>query len=563
VRVSFEEITTFFFFFSLYFACRCLVIQAMHRLGGLVFGGIAPQLGRSLVSPQRRLLSSQGEFFPSPSPSSLVIVFPLEWIEWGFQLLVEHKVASGVGIYSSLSLAGILPKFGLGRAASLGVKSFVTFRPPQDKECVRVEEMKAFRSIFSRLNGKSIAATHYAVVVGPKGVGKTVLIDSVLKSKAGLMDVTIAPGTKMNDIISQVETLIAGRAMIGSSAGAAFRTLWWFNVFGARLTIVLRMAERTEGEFAQVTGATRALVKMGCRVIIDASPNSLESAALTTNRQIVLRVGAMPREVMMSVPKYANLFERLNKLKLDELVWQVVGGMGASMDLLVEEMSLVGDVEFEKGVHRILIELISNAMTAIDQSPSAVCSNMLPLFATMDTIPMSVVKELDVELASPNKVCRVNVTNTGYEPASPTLFFVLRHQLHVNNSADRIEGLASLRLLKPEFFAELSVLMARCTPFRPLETDPLRNLADTVTMVEVMKIVAEEEGYDDAVLESDATILSAQRIFTVHNLRAIASESDVAALGLSPVVKAYLLRIYAGRNKVASMGAFNATQNKD
>ncbi len=98
---------------------------------------------------------------------------------------------------------------------------------------------------------------------------------------------------------------------------------WYLGAHGSQWCLACTLL----GQFAQVTGATRQLVEQGFCVIIEAAPNSLEPEVLTTWREFVLEVPEMPREVVMRVPEFKALFERLQSEGLDELVWQVVGGI--------------------------------------------------------------------------------------------------------------------------------------------------------------------------------------------------------------------------------------------
>jgi hypothetical protein len=144
----------------------------------------------------------------------------------------------------------------------------------------------------------------------------------------------------------------------------------------------------------------------------------------------------------------------------------------------------------------------------------------------------------------------VNADNTGIVAASPAMSFVLRHQLHVKNSLGSIKGLPKG---KKEFFDKLTALMARTRSDLSVP-DKFRSLADTVTMVEAMTMIATERGFETGWCADKITVLAAKDIRTVGDLRTL-TPPRIESLGLSPVVTEYLLRINMDREHLQAIPA--------
>ncbi|RYG95635.1 hypothetical protein EON65_55685 [archaeon] len=111
------------------------------------------------------------------------------------------------------------------------------------------------------------------------------------------------------------------------------RVLCFYNFMFKRPPIVVRrVPERQKGQrYSDVTAAVRALANdYGLRVVVDASPNSLPPELLTTNRQAVLLVEPISREMIESIPEFQDFIGKLKRFHLDNAAWQVVGGCPAT-----------------------------------------------------------------------------------------------------------------------------------------------------------------------------------------------------------------------------------------
>ena len=65
---------------------------------------------------------------------------------------------------------------------------------------------------------------------------------------------------------------------------------------------------------------------------------------------------------------------------------------------------------------------------------------------------------------------------------------------------------------------------------------------DEASMEDVVRAMAEKEGYDEDDVQADLAVLKAKRVRKVGTLRVL-SEDDIKDLGLPPVVMRYLLHV--------------------
>ena len=92
--------------------------------------------------------------------------------------------------------------------------------------------------------------------------------------------------------------------------------------------VVIRVPERLSNQkYADLPSAVRALADdFGLRVIVDGSPNSIPPELLTTRRQTAMVVEPMSRDQIESIPEFKSLIDVLKANKLDDPVWNVLGG---------------------------------------------------------------------------------------------------------------------------------------------------------------------------------------------------------------------------------------------
>ncbi len=283
-------------------------------------------------------------------------------------------------------------------------------------------------------------------MVGPKGIGKSVLIDTVLTRKAGLVEVDVGPGENMKDLVAMVHRRIGGFRALGKSDGDAKRVAFLFKIFGGRPTVIFRVRERSAGKaFAEITAATRTLVGEGYCIIIDASPNSVEPEAMATERQLLLEMEEMSRDVMLREPVFKAMFERLQKVALDDLVWQTLGGVPALIVKLANELKDASDDSVKPIVEKAVKYALQEALDSVMKCSADVKAKLLPLFGDKGFVSKSEVDDLEIAIAAaetgPDKVLRNRRAQNALVPASPKVAFVLRHRFYQKGMFEKMQSL--------------------------------------------------------------------------------------------------------------------------
>ncbi|KAL6073233.1 hypothetical protein QOT17_004895 [Balamuthia mandrillaris] len=309
-------------------------------------------------------------------------------------------------------------RLGPGRALSLAFHSKFFYRP--EVPSVRSQVVERIKTDLS-----TMAAQQYLVVTGPKG-GEDYCTTNCASAK---------------EILQGALREVAGRHFtsltVFSPHNSARRVLWYYKGFAflrGRLPttqdypiLVLQVKERPENKpFAPVLSATRTLTSMGLRVVIDASPHSVESAVLRSKRQYVVNLGLMNREEVMSDPTFQQLFNKLQTKGLDTLVWNVIGGNPAQLTML-NAMIQSSDDNVEAAVERVVMEAIhfaSNDCTIA--RGNHIVDSLLDQYSSQKQ-PVECPKGLD---ASQVKVLELQKDET-LVPATPAIDVVLRYKSQV------------------------------------------------------------------------------------------------------------------------------------
>ncbi len=330
--------------------------------------------------------------------------------------------------------AGVVPRVGPLRALVLGLSSRIFLRANPVSQ--RTQEIASLRSSLASKN-KDL----YSIVMGPKGVGKTCVVDTAIEATFGVVSVGVAPGTSHNAILVDVFTAITNinpRAIEPSAS--ARRVLWWHRlIFRTPVTVVLRGVERKPAEtFAALDSAAKAMTHdFGLRVVIDASDNSLPENAKKTMREEAIEVGPMSRAVLESVPELAELLSALKAADLADVVWECVGGVPAKYIQLKGAWEKAGGgvgSDLEAVVEPFLIRLLDQAIG--DRRANVIANPRLeelyPLFLKQSEVPIKLLEQWKLVRPSPDKVLRVKYSSTGPSvlvPANAPIAFVLRFAL--------------------------------------------------------------------------------------------------------------------------------------
>jgi hypothetical protein len=315
-------------------------------------------------------------------------------------------------------------RVGPGRALSLALRSRL-FRRPYPFTA-RTEELQELQEL---LTTKS--SGQYIVVMGPKGVGKTVLVRSATAT-CGVVDVEVGGGASDEKILRDAYSAIVKppfKLDILDPAPSALRVLRFYKLFSAfsrqSPTIVFHLKERPQnkGEFAAITGAVRTLSDQGFRVIVDSSTHAAPIDLLRTKREIVFEVDFMTRSVVERITEYKALFDTLKKYRLDSLVWEVVGGDAAILTALCVATKRSDP---EQQIYKVLREHIRRAENDCNRllNIHADAAKVFEHFRAADSLPFrkgAPWMETDVNVFRLKK-------NSYFVPKTPAHALVLRHQ---------------------------------------------------------------------------------------------------------------------------------------
>ena len=341
-------------------------------------------------------------------------------------------IAASVAALAALPAAvvlGLVPRLGPGRAAVLALTSrlFLRASPASQRAC-DVQRLRAMLSTARK--------DQYVVVAGPKGVGKTCLVETATQFTCGVVAVRVPAGTAEKDILADVFTAVTRfyiRAL--DLSGSARRVLWWHHLlFRTPATVILQAAERKPSEsFAALDSAARALsYDYGARVIIDASNNSLPGAALTTLREKVLDVEPMTRPVLEALPELDELLAALSDAGCADAVWASVGGVPANYLKLCGQWVDSGKADVAPVaagfVQMLLIRAIGEVSSAVAADRNL--KELYALFRSTATVRLSLLEEKGIVRPSPDKVLRAVIDRGAAQlvlvPADAAIALVLR-----------------------------------------------------------------------------------------------------------------------------------------
>ena len=238
----------------------------------------------------------------------------------------QTEIATAAAVLSLVGAAvGYGPRFGPGRACGLYLRSRLPIDQLTEKS-VRKDDVSFIRNKLSL----SHWGQRYLVVVGEKGVGKSLMLKTATAGYGGVVKITVRPGDSMDTIVSRALDAVINRdPSLAHPATAAHRVSWFYRKFCRESpVVVISVAEVQPNQtVASLTGAVRELADMyHLRVIVDASPNSLAESILHTTRETVLKVERLTKEQLFSIPEFQDLFMALEEFNLKEIAWKVLGG---------------------------------------------------------------------------------------------------------------------------------------------------------------------------------------------------------------------------------------------
>ena len=345
---------------------------------------------------------------------------------------VATVIASFAAVSSVPAIGlGLVPRAGPGRALALALRSRLARAP--SPQSARAADVLALRETLA-----STSQGRYVVVRGPKGVGKSCVVETALQRTCGVVVVEVAPGAPKDAIVSSALASVAGvRSSLWDPRPSALRVLWWYRWLLPPPVIVLCVSERPVGkEYAETAGAVRSLVNCGFRAVIDSSPNSLEPGTLTTLRQDVIELGPMPRALLFSLPEHAALHAALREAGLEDVVWAVLGGVPAHYTALHDKLRRcrASSEDFGRSVEAYVRTELRGAITRRASMLVAhpFMAPILDEFVAASEIPEELLTGRMIQSPSPNKVLRTVASSSGetvYVPADAAMALVLRHRL--------------------------------------------------------------------------------------------------------------------------------------
>jgi len=363
--------------------------------------------------------------------------------------LLEHlaNVATVIASFAAVSAPaaaiglGLVPRAGPGRALALALRSRLARAP--SPQSARAADVLALRETLA-----NTSQGRYVVVQGPKGIGKSCVVETALQRTCGVVVVEVAPGAPKDAIVSSALASVAGvRSSLWDPRPSALRVLWWYRWLLPPPVIVLCVSERPVGkEYAETAGAVRSLVNCGFRAVIDSSPNSLEPGTLTTLRQDVIELGPMPRALLFSLPEHAALHAALREAGLEDVVWAVLGGVPAHYTALCDTMRKAAPEDTSSLVERYVDEQLRSAISRLNNlKPHPSLQQVLDDFRLADEVAESRLR--DVVSPSPNKVLRSVAAQGGkatvFVPADSAMALVLRHRFEEAPSLGELRALCA------------------------------------------------------------------------------------------------------------------------
>ena len=356
------------------------------------------------------------------------------------------NAATVIGTFAAVSAGpavglGLVPRAGPGRALALALRSRLARAP--SPQSARAADVLALRETLA-----STSQGRYVVVQGPKGVGKSCVVETALQRTCGVVVVKVEPGEREGAIVASALASVAGvRSSLWDPRPSALRVLWWYRWLLPPPIVVLRVSERPVGkEYAETAGAVRSLVDCGFRAVIDSSPNSLEPGTLATLRQDVIELGPMPRALVFSLPEHAALHVALREAGLEDVVWAVLGGVPAHYTALRDKLRSAAPKDTASLVERYLDEQLRGAISRLNDLKSH--PSLVPVlddFRLVDEVAESRLR--DVVSPSPNKVLRSVAAKGGkatvFVPADSAMALVLRHRFEVAPALGELRALCA------------------------------------------------------------------------------------------------------------------------
>jgi hypothetical protein len=243
-----------------------------------------------------------------------------------------------------------------------------------------------------------------------------------------------------------------------SAPHSARRVLFWYRLlFIKPVIVVLKVPERQSGEkYSQLTSTVRELTDTyGIKVIVDGSPNSIPPELLTTSRDLALPVYPMTKEMIESIPEYADMIAFLKKHNLFGVAYDIIGGVPARFEHFLDVIptTYTGTSEVAAAISTIKGRLQSQMADELRlcERASHNTKQMMSWFEKVKVteIPTAELMAEEFMVDYPNKVFRESKKDNRWvvAPANPCMGLIIREQLKnsedIRNFIDRLHASAS------------------------------------------------------------------------------------------------------------------------
>lgn len=226
-------------------------------------------------------------------------------------------------------------------------KAISQFMVHKKYESVRLKDVQIIRQQLI-LKPEEIR-NKFSVLIGPRGIGKTVAIETAAENLKGILFepikffnntnellfegiITIGPvqpGTSQDEIMNAVCAEITSREGSYSSNKEFMKKVVdaYHSQTGKVPVIIIQASQRPlNKEPAELSAAARVLVdKFGLNVFIDCSENAFPDNP-KTGREFMIVLEPMSWDMMRELPDFKNLSKMLKTQNNEEIVLAVCGG---------------------------------------------------------------------------------------------------------------------------------------------------------------------------------------------------------------------------------------------
>jgi hypothetical protein len=289
--------------------------------------------------------------------------------------MIEYSTLKvALGLFSGANLI-FGPRLGPLRALSIAIKS---------KYGPAVLHPSLHHDLVSRVKNnlrRSQGGHRYAALTGPKGIGKSLVIQTALQRTAGVLAVTAAPGDNSTTIVNNaLDRIVDHKLKLLPNHSAAIRIIFWHRVFtfGYSPIILICATERgsVTAPYAEIAAASRRLRdEYKLRLVIDGSPHALEESVLHTKREDIFEVPPMTREMIWLIPQFKELFEIMDSdMELQEITFSVLGGIPINYDALLSALLDHLNIPHSRKPFRFIMKALSLLKSEIPEAdkPKAV-----------------------------------------------------------------------------------------------------------------------------------------------------------------------------------------------